>query len=73
MSFVIGPCHDGGFYLFGGSKAMDREFWQSIPYSRSRTRIALIHALKEREQEYFPLDSLTDVDTRADLKRLSNE
>ena len=71
--FVIGPCHDGGFYLFGGSKQMDRVFWQTIPYSRSRTRSALIDALKERAQDSILLQPLTDVDTRADLKVLARE
>lgn len=35
--FVLGPAHDGGFWLFGGRDPLPMEMWTSVTYSRSDT------------------------------------
>ena len=34
---IIGPAHDGGFYLFGSSISFTHRFWNEIPYSVDQT------------------------------------
>lgn len=65
--FTIGPATDGGYYLFGGNKPLDKPFWKSIPWSADNTRSTLISKLPTSATELAPL---TDVDTEADLQAI---
>ena len=70
--FVLGPAHDGGFYLFGGRVAVPRSAWTNVSYSEASTTIELadqIQGLGHIEK----LESLPDVDTLNDLLRLPNQ
>ncbi len=68
--FVIGPAHDGGYYLFGGTRALDTRIWTSVPWSTPTT-------LKELETHLpstpYSLPSLTDIDTESDLQAIQGE
>ncbi len=68
-SFVIGPAHDGGFYLFLGSQAIDARVWESVVYSRSDTLSQLEEQLRALAPiRYLPV--LRDVDELEDLQAL---
>jgi len=68
--FVIGPAHDGGYYLFGGTQTTDRAAWEDTPWSANDTRDKLINALPS---QVAMLDFLTDIDMQDDLRHLSDE
>lgn len=68
--FVVGPAHDGGYYLFGGRKPTAQSIWTSVPWSTSETRDKLEAALPSKPVH---LKSLTDVDTKADLSSVEAE
>ena len=67
--FVLGPAHDGGFYLFGGARSLPRETWTGVPYSDPATLGTLEGSLRSHGPvaRLAPLD---DVDTVADLAPL---
>ena len=69
--YVVGPAADGGFYLFGGKVPVEETVWLETPYSVDTTLERLQFALGARKGA--ALRSLTDVDTVADLKVLSQE
>lgn len=64
--WVLGPAEDGGFYLFGGSRPLAREVWESVPYSTATTAQELAARLGSVQR----LPPLFDVDTEAELRRL---
>lgn len=67
---VAGPAEDGGFYLFGSAKPVQREIWESVHYSLNTT-LAELQALLEDTGR--PIDALTveqDADVADDLARL---
>lgn len=68
--FVVGPAHDGGYYLFGGRVSVPKNIWMSVEYSADTTRIDLINKLPT---EPFMLRALTDVDTQDDLQYIAQE
>lgn len=68
--FVIGPAHDGGYYLFGGRMHMDASVWSDVPWSTEHTREALITKLPAKP---VFLSFLSDVDTHDDLQRILRE
>ncbi|OGQ07129.1 MAG: hypothetical protein A3G32_08975 [Deltaproteobacteria bacterium RIFCSPLOWO2_12_FULL_40_28] len=70
--FVIGPARDGGFYLFGGAKALPQHVWNSVAYSQPSTCDELVTKIKSYgEVAYLP--TLTDVDVYEDLPNLKSE
>ncbi|MCC6597788.1 MAG: TIGR04282 family arsenosugar biosynthesis glycosyltransferase [Alphaproteobacteria bacterium] len=68
--FVIGPARDGGYYLFGGKVSTQQKIWTSIPWSTSITRERLETGLPSIPAR---LQVLTDVDTKNDLKFITQE
>jgi rSAM/selenodomain-associated transferase 1 len=65
--FVMGPAADGGFWLFGGCKALSPIVWRSIRYSQLTTASELLSALSATGNVAC-VQELTDVDTSSDLK-----
>ncbi len=72
-SLVLGPAHDGGFYLLGGNTPIAREQWLAVPYSADDTLEKLRAQMTQPAQRMHALPALTDVDTQADLQRLVTE
>ena len=68
--FVIGPAHDGGYYLFGGRKPFERGIWTSVPWSTEETRAKLVERLPSVPAH---LQMFSDIDRRADLRYLKSE
>ena len=68
--FVIGPAHDGGYYLLAGRHEISPEVWSEIPWSHVKTRETLIAKLNSQP---YKLKMLTDVDTESDLKIMLSE
>jgi len=66
---IIGTTEDGGFYLYGGNKPFDKEFWTSIHYSCEETA----HELMEKigPSQFSMLEKSFDIDTISDLKKLA--
>lgn len=68
--FVIGPTHDGGYYLFGGTKPLEQSVWNNVTWSVETTREELEEKLPEQSHH---LKLLTDVDEKEDLDAACNE
>lgn len=66
--YVLGPAHDGGFWLFGGNSPIPRRRWSRVAYSQSDTARAFIHSLDVCGWEM--LEMLTDLDQAEDLSRV---
>jgi uncharacterized protein len=66
--YVIGPCTDGGFYLFASSKQIDPTVWLETTYSQSNTLSVLKQNLLPYQSQ--SLERQQDVDIEADLKSL---
>lgn len=70
---IVGPCSDGGFYLFGMENPLGESFWTHIQYSQGDTCQQLIDSLKEKAQAFEILPAYGDVDVAEDLIRLKKE
>lgn len=68
--FVFGPAHDGGYYLFAGTKDIERSIWETVPWSHETTRATFEGLLPEKPHN---LKALTDVDTKDDLEKMIAE
>lgn len=66
---VIGPAHDGGFWLFGGNVAPPLQAWTAVRYSAPDTAQAFRTSLAGHG-EWRTLATLSDTDHRADLARV---
>lgn len=66
---IIGPCEDGGFYLFAYSQPLPKSLWLAINYSCYTTRKELIQALQQQGIQSFLLPELFDIDTQKDFIR----
>ncbi|MCP4445533.1 MAG: DUF2064 domain-containing protein [Myxococcales bacterium] len=66
---VIGPSHDGGFYLLG-LKHCSRGLLDGLPWSSSETLSATKSRLEERGMSVALLDARFDVDVQDDLSVL---
>lgn len=64
--FVMGRAEDGGFWLFGGTRAIERAVWFGVPYSMADTADRLLEQLSE----VAFVTGLRDVDRADDLAGL---
>lgn len=71
---VIGPSTDGGFYLLGLHKShfVPRELTK-LPWQSSQLSEVLIHTLSHQNTHTHTLESLSDIDTEIDLKKILND
>lgn len=69
--FVLGPTRDGGFYLFGGTRSVEKEIWKTPTYSSPTTKRDLKTELSKIETVH-ELEELFDVDEYDDLLELLN-
>lgn len=69
-SAIIGPCPDGGFYLFAAKMPIKKEVWTSVEYSKNATLFELKNKLKQMKVNSIMLDQQTDVDIKGDLRIL---
>lgn len=71
-SCIIGPCPDGGFYLFAATVPIPKEVWTNVTYSKCTTLQELTKQLEQHEIKVSLLISKGDVDTASNLKPLIN-
>jgi len=67
---VVGPCFDGGFYIFAGKKTIEPLIWESVPWSSRLTKSCLCSRLSEHHYSIAELCDKSDVDVFEDLQRL---
>jgi rSAM/selenodomain-associated transferase 1 len=65
---VIGPSHDGGYYLLG-MKKLHRELFEDIPWSTERVYSETLLRVKAQGLSSQILPSLRDIDTEDDLRQ----
>jgi uncharacterized protein len=70
---VIGPCHDGGFVLFGTKRLVGKSIWVKVKYSCEDTLSQLTNLLEQSNYSYHFISSLGDVDQYDDLISLLND
>lgn len=63
---VIGPAHDGGFWLFGANRAVPLTSWEAVTYSAADTAGQFRRALHDLG-EWRTLQTLSDGDHRHDM------
>ena len=68
---VLGPAHDGGFWLFGANRTRPAVVWDSVRYSRDDTAREFIKAIDAAAWEM--LEALTDLDQAEDLPMVLRE
>ncbi|MBI2070696.1 MAG: TIGR04282 family arsenosugar biosynthesis glycosyltransferase [Elusimicrobia bacterium] len=66
---VLGPAHDGGYYLIGLCRPVP-EVFENIPWSTPRVFEETLSRLRFLNLEPGLLNKLGDIDTAEDLKRL---
>jgi len=66
QGFVLGPTFDGGFYLFGGTRSLEKKVWKTPTYSSPTTELELKTELS-KIQTVVELEELFDVDEYKDL------
>ena len=64
---VIGPCHDGGYYLIGMKKPHS-ELFKRISWSTDKVLEQTLSIASEQGLSVFTLNTLSDIDTGDDLK-----
>lgn len=64
--FVIGPAHDGGFWLLGGNRQPPQSDWSAAPCGRPDTARGF-RTVMARHGAWRELPTLTDVDCADDL------
>lgn len=69
---VIGPCDDGGYYLIGMRRCIPGIF-SGIPWSSARVTQRTVEVAERLNLRVSLLEPWYDVDTPADLDRLSHE
>jgi len=67
---VLGPSKDGGYYLIG-LKAPHRKIFSGVKWSTSLVLEQTLHRARQLNKKVFLLRSREDVDTVADLRKLS--
>lgn len=68
---VLGPAHDGGFWLFGANREITLQAWNSVRYSSDDTARQFIAAVDAPDWEL--LEPLTDLDVFEDLDCVQRE
>lgn len=68
---VIGPCTDGGFYLFGSNKSIAKSVWARTEYSNKYTLTQLVNLLDHYGYQFSFLPELADVDDLSGLENLA--
>lgn len=68
---VLGPAHDGGFWLFGANRTLSTACWESVRYSREDTAREFIKAVHAAAWEM--LEAMTDLDRAEDLPAVLDE
>ncbi len=68
---VVGPSHDGGFYLLGLPRCPPG-LLSGLPWSNHQTCLATVHRLEQFEFSVQYTAQLFDVDTPADLALLAS-
>ncbi len=63
---VLGPAHDGGFWLFGGNAAPPPQAWTAVRYSAAGTARELQRSMRG-VGDWRTLATLTDADHAGDL------
>lgn len=63
---LMGPATDGGFWLFGGNRALPQRAWTSVVYSVTDTAHKLQQSMRELG-DWRTLATLTDADHARDL------
>jgi len=63
---VVGPAHDGGYYLIGMKSPMS-ELFHNIPWSTGDVFSETVRTLKNSGKSYAVLPVLSDLDTIEDL------
>jgi len=71
-SCIIGPCTDGGFYLFLAAIPINESIWTNVKYSKSDTLVELAKQLENHNINIDYLPKKDDVDTLNDLESLTN-
>ncbi len=69
-AIVLGPCCDGGFYLFAGGVDIPQSCWTSVTYSESSTLEQLVDQLRPLNVDIQYLPEQQDVDVAPDLATL---
>ncbi|MBT8234168.1 MAG: glycosyltransferase [Saprospiraceae bacterium] len=64
---VIGPTHDGGYYLLGMKKASPFLF-NEMEWSVDSVFNSTVERIKKENKTYFVLETLSDLDNEDDLK-----
>ncbi len=69
VDHVLGPASDGGFWLFGSKRKIDRDTWNEVPYSTADTARTLRQKLADTGH-LESLTMLTDIDKPDNLQDL---
>jgi len=72
-SCIIGPCNDGGFYLFLSAKPISEGIWTNVTYSKDDTLSNLAKQLENNGLNINYLPHYGDVDIINDLEPLMND
>jgi len=67
---VIGPCHDGGYYMIG-MKKLHKDIFDGIPWSTSQVYAHTLTNINKLDISLCQLRSLYDIDTEEDLNQWS--
>ena len=67
---VIGPAHDGGYYLFGCDSDINQTVWKAVPYSAENTREIFLDKLAI---DVHALITLSDLDVIDDADKIISE
>lgn len=68
---VLGPAHDGGYYLIAANK-IDGQLFNNIPWGTDAVLFETRHRLQQLEYRWTELCTLTDIDTYDDLVQLKS-
>ncbi len=69
--FVLGPCHGGGYYLYGSQANLSFQEWKSVSHTSDKAFNEFHDVLKKRG-EVHTLSQDFKVNTEEDLRKLSH-